>query len=214
MNVKLLTLTLAICGIMVLYGLSLLTHPTAIELNKISEYEGKEIITSGIVQEHHQTSYGTQFITIKENISQATIYLEEPITVYSGDIIQATGTVQKYENSWEIIVDHPRKISILSHWNATQTPLWEIAQYPERFIDTNLNISGYIDSTFSNQCYISDTNGTHTLLVTYPTSKTIQIHHGEPVIIHGFFTYNKTFLRYQIELSKDYHTITPINEEF
>lgn len=212
MKTKYLTILLAIIGILLLYYISLFTHPTPIDLKDIHTYEGKEITTTGIVQAYRSTSYGNQFITIQQNNSTATVFLEEPINVFSGDLIQATGMVQKYENTWEIIIDHPQQISILMPWNHSATPLWEVAQNPSIFSNMNLNITGYIDSTFDTHFYITDFEGNHTLLVTHPLSKKISTYPGQQVRIHGYFTYNDFYLRYQLELNKDYHNIILLEE--
>lgn len=81
-----------------------------IELHEIPEYEGKQVIVEGIVTEHRITTYGGQIIEIKnldsENISKTIVFVEGETSVEYGDRIQATGTVQKYKDEWEIVVNN------------------------------------------------------------------------------------------------------------
>jgi len=57
MEIKYLSIFFSVCGIASLFFLSLLSEPVYVDLSEISKYEGKEIITEGIVVDKYETKY-------------------------------------------------------------------------------------------------------------------------------------------------------------
>lgn len=210
MKIKYVTLLIAILGILALYTLSLYAQPPTILLSELPNYEGKIVTTQGTVTTYYETSFGNQIITIRDNNTTATIFAANPIHIQSGDHLQATGTVEKYKETWEILIDDTRLIHVLKKWNQTTTPLWEIAQNPTAYLDFNLNVTGYIDSKFDTYFYFTDNNTDHTILVPLPQSKNITLYTGQMVSLSAQFTYDTNQLRYIFSIFEPYHTITPL----
>jgi hypothetical protein len=210
MKIKYVTLILAIFGILALYTLSLYAQPPIISLSELPHYEGNIVTTQGTVTKYYETSYGNQIITIRDNNTTATIFSSTPLQIQSGDLLQATGNVEKYKDTWEILIDDTKSINILQKWNQTTTPLWEIAQNPIAYLDYNLNVTGYVDSKFNTYFYFTDNNTDHTILVPLPQSKNLTIYTGQPVSLSAQFTYDPTQLRYIFTFTEPYHTITPL----
>jgi hypothetical protein len=212
MKIKYLSLILSILGILLLYFLSTLSQPIQIELFEISKYDGQEIVTAGVVTEYQTTSYDNQIITIRSNNTTAEIFSETPTTLRYGDYIQVTGTVQQYQDTWEIMVDGPELITLISSWENMSTPLWDLANNPTGYVDMNINVSGYIDSIYDSYFYLSDDNNTYNLLVTSSSFFNLSIIPGKPCYIHAFFTYDPSHTCYMLRLQGPEHTIKYITD--
>lgn len=213
MNIKYLTLLIALVGVTALYVLSLYAQPPTIHLSELPDYEGKIVTTYGTITKYDQTESGNQIITIRDNTTTATIFASAPASIQSGDTIQVTGSVEQYQNSWEIIIDDIKSLHIIEKWNESTTPLWEIAQNPTRYIDCNLNVTGYIDAIYDTYFYFTDNNTEHTILVLLPQSKNITLYTGEPVILNAQFIYDDTQTRYLFTISEPFHNIKQLKGE-
>ena len=171
-----------------------------------------EIITTGTVTEHHTTSYGNQIITIQSNNTTAEIFCESPASLQYGDYIEVTGTVQQYQDIWEIIVERPDLIQVITSWNNISTPLWELATNPTQYVDINLNVSGYIDSIYDSYFYLTDQNNSYSILVTYVSSYNLSIRPGQPCHVHAYFTYDPSHTCYMLRLQSPDHTINYVKD--
>lgn len=211
MNIKGYSILLSIIGIATLYFISTLSQPVQIELQEIPNYENKKITTEGSVKDFYTTKYGNQIITIKNNNFSAVVFAETEIDIEPGDIIKTTGKVQKYQNTWEIIVDNNRQISILKKWENTSIPLWYLSQKPSKYLDINVNITGFVDSIFENHIRLTDNEGKYFLLVFFDTYNN-KVYPGREVNIRGKFTYDKDNFRYILILSNEKHNITSTNK--
>jgi len=211
MNIKYITLLIALIGVVILYILSLYAQPPIIHLSELPDHEGKIITTQGTINKYHQTDYGNQIITIIDNGTKATVFASTPTDIQSGDVIQVTGSVEQYQDTWEIMVDDPKAIQILKKWDQSTTPLWEIAQNPTLYHDQNLNVTGYIDSIYESYLYFTDNENEHTILVILPQTNNITLHTGELVILKAQFNYDPTQLQYIFSITEPYHTIEPVS---
>ena len=210
MNLKYFSLIFSITGIVILYLISTLTNAPFVDLNEISKYEGKQVITRGIVTKHYVTNYGSQIITIKNENSSATIFLEEEIFVEYGDRIQVKGEVQKYKGCWEIIANNKQSVVVIEKWQNISILLWQIAQNTYYYEGLNINITGYIDSIYDNYFYLVDEEGEHTLLVFYDVYKKNQLLFGQKVNINGFFVFDEQNFRHVLTFTSDKHKIIPV----
>ena len=209
MKIKYISLILSITGIIILYILSTFSQPIYINLENISDYEGKEITTCGTTINYYTTSYGNQIITIKSNNSTAQLFCEEPTTTQYGDLLRVTGKVEYYNNQWEIIIDQSSSITILQQWQNRTTPLWEIATKPEQYTDLHLNTTGYIDTIYDNYFILTDKTSNHSIIVTYQPWINISIYAGQQCTLHAYFTYDPSQTRYLFELKNNNHMIKP-----
>ncbi len=210
MNLKLkhYSLLLAITGIVVLYFISLLSQPVLIELSELPDYEDKQVIVEGTVTEYHVTTYGSQLITIKDKNKSATIFIETEIDVEYGDRIRATGKVQKYNDGWEIIVSNKKFIENIHKWQNISIPLWQLAQKPSNYQGLNVNVTGVVDSLYDNYLYLTDLDGTYSLIVFYNPYMYNSLYPGQTVIVEGKFDFNQETFRYALTLSEQNHKIS------
>jgi hypothetical protein len=213
MNIKYITLLISILGVIVLYILSLYAQPPVVVLSELPDFEGKIVTTQGTITTYRQTDYGNQIITIRDNNTTATVFASTPLIIRSGDLIQATGSVEQYQDTWEILLNDPQSFQILKIWNETTTPLGEIAQKPISFQDQNLNVTGYIDALYESYFYFTDAKADYTIPVFFKQSYNTSLYKGEKVILTAYFSYDPTQLRYIFTLTEPYHTIQPLYEE-
>ena len=210
-KIKYFCILFSVLGILLLYFLSLLSQPTMIELANISSYEGKMVIVQGITKEYYTTTYGNQIIIIEEDNFTTTVFLEEQINIEYGDLIQVTGLVQKYEGSWEIVVDDARFVHIVKKWNIISMPLWQIAENPNRYSGLNVNVSGYIDTIYDDYFYLTDLEGDYSIIVYYTTQDNFILSSGQKVSVAARFTYSLGDFRYKLEISEKGHGIFLVN---
>jgi len=217
MKFKYLLLLISVGSLCALYILSLFSQPTVISLAKLSSYDGKQVITTGTVTNYYTTISGSQIITIvdqhQNNATAATVYLEGTIEVEYGDLITVTGTVQQYNNKWEVVVNNPRSIKIEKKWTDTTYPLWQIAQYPARYLDTNVNTTGIIEKTYNTYVILSDQDGTYAINVYYPSTLTLNVTKGDTVSVGARLLYEQENLCYILCLSEPNHYIR-LQEEY
>lgn len=185
-----------------------------IDLHEIPDYEGKQVIIEGIVIDHRITTYGGQIIEIKnldaENSSKIIVFVEEKTSVEYGDKIQATGTVQKYKDEWEVVINNERFVEILQKWNNTTFPLWQLAENPDRYIGINVNVTGVIDRKYDTYFYLVDSEGQYTVAVYYEPSKFYNFSQGDPVYVEARFTYDSKTMRYTLQTKDEAYGISVI----
>jgi len=214
MNLKHYSIIFAIAGITLLYFLSTLTQPILINLNEIQNYEGKQVIVEGLVTQHHLTNYGNQLITIQSNNTTVIIFTETETDVEHGDKIQATGEAQKYKDTWEVIVNNEKFITILQKWQNTTYPLYQLAENPMKYNGLNVNVTGYVDRLYDTYFYLVDTEEQYSLIVFYnPYDFNTSFYSGQNVDIIGKFTYDTGTLRYKLDVNEEIHNITPATGE-
>lgn len=205
MKLKHIALLFATTGTLLLYLLSTLTQPTIIALDQISNFEGKQITTEGVVSDYYSTKYGSQMITIKNNNTSAIVFLEDALEIEFGDIIQVTGPVQKYNDDFEIIVENIRDLKIICKWNNISFPVWQLAENPTRYEGLNVNISGIVDSVFDTYFHLKDTIKNNALLVFYYSNSFI--YPGKEVSVSGKFLFDEETLRYKLIISEENHGV-------
>ena len=205
MNIKSLALIFSILGTLVLYYFSLLNQPICIDLDQISEHDGKLVKTNGIVCNYYSTKYGSMFIEIKDNESIGTVFLEEAFDVEYGDNISVIGNVQKYQDTWEIIVENLDDIYIISKWSNISFPVWQLAANPSRYLDMNVNVTGIVDSVFDNYFYLKDLEEDVVLFVSAYTDSFVN--HGKIVSISGKFLFDQKSLQYKLLVCEENHGI-------
>ena len=213
MKLKYFSLIFSISGILILYLISKLSQPALININEMHDYEGKEVTIKGLVKEYHLTNYGSLIITIFDDNSTAELFIEGKIDIEYGDLIQATGEVQKYQDKWELIVNDNRQVKILQKWQNISMPLWQLAENPTRYLDLNVNVSGYVEFVSNENFYLVDLEKKHSLLILYTHSKDITIYPGQRIYISGKFCFDKENFRYKLKVFGDQHRIFQISEE-
>jgi DNA/RNA endonuclease YhcR with UshA esterase domain len=213
MKFKYLIILIAIASLVALYLLSIVSHPVLISLSKLSTYNGQKVVVQGIVTEYRTTSYGSQIITIKErenSTNSVMLYIEGAIPVEYGDVVQATGQIQQYKEQWEVVVNNPHFILILQKWNNLSFPLWQLAQHPENYLDTNVNVTGVATQTYASSFVLSSTDGTYSIEVSYLSSCSHQFSKGDAVAVGARFVYNEATFQFSLRAVDDTHGIWKI----
>jgi len=212
MKFKYIVIVLSLSSVLLLYFLSSLSQPTIISLSAVPSNEGKQVLVHGIVTDSQTMTFGSQLIIIRDtnstDSSPITLYIEGEIAVEYGDLIQATGIVQQYNSIWEIAVNNPHFVLILQHWANRSIPLLQLAKNPTNYVDTNVNVTGVIDSLTSSNFYLSDPEGGCSLLVTCPHSSTSSFAQGDLVAVNGRFLYDQATLSYALKVIDNTHGVT------
>ncbi len=206
MKLKHYTVIFSIISIILLYFITTLVHPPFIELQKIQEYEGQKITTSGYVIKYYSNRYGNQIIEIEDNEETIKIFNNNGATdIEYGDLIQVTGRVQKYNDEWEIIVEDKKNIKTLQKWENNNHPIWEIAQNPVKYLNQNINVTGYVDLVYDDHFYLKDLKQNIFLMVLYNNSKSLQT--GKKICVLGRFLFDEKNLRYILNVSCKKHGV-------
>ena len=212
MKLKHYSLIFSVAVILVLYFLLRISQSTIIDIYEIQKYEGKQVTIEGIVIEHHLTKYSSQIIKIENNKATATVFIEGKTEVEFGDRIQATGEVQKYEGEWEIVVNNLNLVKIIEKWGNRSFPLWQLAENPGKYIGKDINITCYIDYISNSYFNIADIERKYSLPVFYELEKNLTISPGQKIIAFGRFLFDEENFRYKLELNKQTHGITILEE--
>lgn len=197
-----------IIGILVLYMISKFSQAPIITINNIQDYEGKQVTLKGIVTEHHKTKFGSQIIKITDDNTSVEIFLEGFIDIEYGDIIKATGEVQNYKDTWELIVNDARQLEILKKWQNISLPLWQLAENPMKYLNINVNVTGYIESVSNAYFLLVDVEQKHTLIISYIISKNITLYPGQKICASGKFIFDEKNFRYMLDICEESHGIT------
>lgn len=210
MELRYFVMLLASLSITLLYILSTFTHPVAITFKEIAEYDGKQVILSGFVSEHYLTTYESQIIIIRDKTNQSdeeiTLFVEKPADIEYGDYIQATGTIQQYENTWELVISHPKNIKIISPWINNTYPIWQLAEQPQKYVGLNVRTHGIVDRTYDTYFYIVDSSGRYTLAIYYTPQNNHTVLEGSTRTVDGRFLYDSETLRYVVD-ARDQQTL-------
>ena len=139
MKLKYFSIFFSIVGILILYILSKLSQIPLIELSEMPDYEGRQVILEGVVDEYRFSKQGNQIIQIKKGNDSAIIFIEGETDIQQGDTIQAIGEVQKYGSDWELIVSNNNYVKILKKWQNSSVPLWQLAENPLKYLTSHPN---------------------------------------------------------------------------
>ncbi|RQW79491.1 MAG: hypothetical protein EHM79_20635 [Geobacter sp.] len=210
MKFKYLIIIIAIVSLVLLYALSFFSQPTVISLATVSSYNGKQVVVTGVVTDYRTTTFGSQIITIIDNqdngSSPLILYIEGSLFVEYGDLVQATGTVQEYNSEWEIAVNNPRSVTIVQKWRNISFPLWQLAQYPQRYENTNVNVQGIVEKTYKTYFFLTDPDGKYSVVV-YDSTSTTNFSKGDTVAVGARFVYEQENLRYVLKISEPTHFV-------
>jgi hypothetical protein len=185
-----------------LYILSTFSHPTAISFSELAEYEDRQVILQGLVCDHSVTSYGSQIITLRDindSDTELKVFVEMLTDVEYGDTIEAIGSVQRYQDAWELVVSHPKNIKIVSSWDNNSSPLWQLAEQPEKYVGLNIRTNGFIDRIYESFYYLIDASGRYSLVVYTKPENHHNLSEGSPCSIDGRFLYDSENCRYCID---------------
>ena len=211
MKLKHFSLIFSIVGILLLYSFSKFSQPPLIRIEEMKEHEGKEVVIIGTVTDYQITKYQSQIITIAENNHSTSIFLEGIIDVELGDKIKSSGEVQKYKDSYELIVSNLQSIEILKKWDNITYSLGQIVKAPFKYLGLNINLTGYIETISNDNFYLVDLKERLKLRVSFTKNINISMSPGEKVFAKGLFSFDKKNFRYELEISEEEHFIQIIS---
>jgi hypothetical protein len=215
MKFKYLILYLALVSLALLYLLSLFSSPVQISMRNVSDYSGQKVAIQGIVTAYRTTSFGSQLITLRDvdnDTCSVLVYLEGEISIQYGDIIQAVGEVQRYKDQWEVMVSNPQFISILQRWNNQVSPLWQLAEHPNRYLDTNINVTGIITQKQTASFILTDETKKYLLHVSCNAVYCAPFSNDDSVAVAGRFIYDSSSFRYILQVTEQNQKSLSIRE--
>lgn len=216
MKFKYLVLYLAFLSLTVLYIISLFSRPVQISMTTISEHSGQKVAIQGTVIEYRTTQFGSQLITLRDtenDTCSVLVYLEGEISIEYGDMIQATGEVQRYKDQWEVMVSNPQFITILQKWNGQAYPLWQLAEHPARYLDTNVNVTGIIIKKQAESFVLTDHTKRYSLHVSCDATRCSHIANDDVVAVAGRFIYDSSSLCFILQVTEQNHRILSMVEQ-
>lgn len=205
MKFKYLVIVLSLASLLVLYLISGLSQPTVVPFSQIPASEGKQVIVQGIVASYQTTTTGSTLVTIRNNdaanTTTITLYVEGPLALEYGDLVQVTGIVQQYNNQWELAVTDPQAVTVLERWGDRSFPLWQLAQNPTRYVDTNVNVTGVVGTISSSGFTLLDPAGTSSIPVSWSHGSTVSFSKGDQVAVQAQFLYDDATLSYLLKVT-------------
>ena len=215
MKFKYLVVVLSLVSLAVLYLISGLSQPTVVSFSDLPANEGKQVLVQGIVAGCQTTTTGSTLVTLRNNDTRntttITLYVQGPLALEYGDLVQAAGTVQQYNNEWELSVTSPQSITVIQHWVNQSVPLAQLAQNPTRYIDTNVNVTGVVGTIASSSFMLQDSDAS--ISVSFSHSSTVSFSKGDHVAVKARFLYDKTTLSYQLKVTDASKDIQELKEE-
>ncbi|MBE3121849.1 MAG: hypothetical protein IMZ43_10830 [Thermoplasmata archaeon] len=210
MKFKYLIILIAIASLVVLYFLSLVSHPVLISLSALPTHNGQQVIVQGVVTEYRTTTYGSQIITLRDmenSTNSVTLYIEGEVSVEYGDTVQAIGEVQQYKEQWEVSVNNPQFVTILQKWNNQSFPLWQLAENPSEYLGTNVNVTGIVIQKYESSFSLTDPEGKYFIDVSYDSSCPHQFSKDDSVAVAGRFLYETKTFQYVLKATESTHGI-------
>jgi cytochrome c-type biogenesis protein CcmE len=216
MKFKYLIILIAIASLVVLYFLSMVSQPVLISISTLPTYNGQQVIVQGVVTEYRITTYGSQIITIRDienSTNSVMLYIEGEVSVEYGDTIQAIGEVQQYQEQWEVSVNNPQFVTILQKWNNQKFPLWQLAENPGKYLETNVNVTGIVTQKHESSFSLTDAEGKYSIDVSYDSSCPYQFSKDDSVAVAGRFIYETKTFQYVLKATESTHGIWKLDGE-
>lgn len=192
MNRLAISSTFAILGVTALFMISSWVEPHKIELKDLHKYEGQKVIVEGIVKDIRLTTGGNTIILITDGYVDREIFAYGKKEIFIGDTIKVKGTVQRYQDFFEIIADDIHVVES----KCIEIELWQLAYYPYSYTNKIVNVSCYIDKVYGDEMIVRDDN--YKLRVITPIVGTGRLKEGEKVKLKGRFLYDPLSLSFYI----------------
>jgi hypothetical protein len=205
MKFKYLVVVVSVVSLAILYLLSGLSQPAVVHFSELPAYEGKQVVVHGIIAGYQATSAGSTLVTIRNddsaNATTITLYVQGQPTLEYGDVVQATGVVQQYNNQWELAVANPESLLVLEHWSNRSLPLCQLAKNPGRYVDTNVNVTGIVGTITPTTFQLQDCTEDTLISVTCKRSSSTSFSTGDFVAVRARFLYNEATFDYLLKVT-------------
>jgi len=206
-----------VVGIVILYILSLASKPSYVpDYSELEEYEGKIVITKGIIIDSDTTSRGETVLNILEPDdlnSSLKVFIESGSREFQiGDLIQVKGSVLRInEEVLELIVVNDKDIEIIGHWHNYRLSIPELAHRmehnPNEFKFLPVEVSGFLkyeprEPITSLRLTEHPLEGVYTVKVDVPEFNQLDIvlHKGDLVSLNVSIEYNENNFEYKLTL--------------
>ena len=208
MEMKHISVLFSAIGIVLLFFLSLLAKPVYVDLSEINKYDGKEIITEGIVIDKYETKYRNTILSLVKTLSDnnvVTTFVEEQIkNIEYGDRIRLQGEVRKYKGDFEIYVSEAKQIEIIEKWNNRTIPLRILAETPWRYQDINLKVLCKIERIYHSYLVLKDVKENQKIILFCDLDKINEtLREGDIVYANAKIKYNSADFNYFLEATNN-----------
>ncbi|PKK86536.1 MAG: hypothetical protein CVT48_00635 [Thermoplasmata archaeon HGW-Thermoplasmata-1] len=185
----------------ILYVLSLFSHPAYIGIGEVGDYEGRTVVVNGMLTGMVPLESGAGILSVRDTNDSSlriTLFVQKmPGHLSYGDLLSATGKVERYENEWEIIVDSASDIIVTGNSGDNFTKLWQLSQDPARFSGIMVNVPAELYNPHSTYFYLKD--GGFKLKVLCPADFAGNFTSGESIAVAGIFSYDPDNLAYYLD---------------
>jgi len=143
-------------SLIALYGYTASIPPADINIANCKHHLGEYVRITGIVK---RTTHNLMFFYLVDDDFkyEVNVYDVYKIPVNPGAKISVAGILQKYKNSYELVVQNRKDIKILRKSYTTTIPL--ILNNPEKFVGMQVDISGVIKYSKITHLRVSDSTG-------------------------------------------------------
>jgi hypothetical protein len=193
----------SIACIFFLYFLGAISHPDEIHLSELEKYEGKSVVVKGMVV-YREIKGRSELIKIRDGNYSADVFNYGFTSISYGDIIEVKGRVQRYHGKMEIVAD---SIKLVEKWDVKSIPLWELSENFERYLGTNVNVTGYVDGVYSSYFYLVDASREYRIKVVYAGNFSGEIKNHEHVYVKSMLEYDKNRMSMYLEMKENEHGI-------
>jgi hypothetical protein len=186
------------------------------DYSKLGNYEGKIVITKGIIIDYDETSRGETILTVLEpNDLNSTlkIFIESASkTFFIGDLIQVQGSVLRINDDLlELVVVNEKDIETIGHWHGFKLSIPKLAHRlehnPSEFKYLPVEVTGYLKYEPRlplSSLYLTEhpIDGFYSVKVEIVDSTQIisELHKGDLVSLNVSIYYNENNFEYKLSM--------------
>jgi len=156
---KVLLIVSSFLGLMILYVLSSQAQVPRVHLDELGDHEGETVTVRARVTRVDHFESGSVRVYIREGNTTSVLFVENmdnELELKRGDELEATGTVQFYLGSCELIVEHGKNIRIVRRGKEDELFLSTLAHNSWNYRDVPVKASGYVKYDISYYCFERD----------------------------------------------------------
>ena len=182
----------AISGLVLLSIISSFVSPERVYLADLEKHEGDVVLAEGTIVDIDIMSGGNTIMTLVDESDEGRIFAYGGKDVFVGDRVEVIGRVQRYRDEIEIVVDRISKLES----RVAEVKIWQLAENPRKYLDSYVNVSGYVRKLEEDFMEIEDND--HRITITTPLIGDRNISEGDKIWLKGKFLYNPNKLSYYI----------------
>jgi hypothetical protein len=193
---KILLFSIALLGIICLYFISFLDKPVEINPDEFYKYNGEKVKVRGIVR----NKIGS-LVEITNYEVRGKIFYEKNDEINYGDEIEAIGRIGEYEDEFVLYANY---LKICKKWDEDTISLPYLLENYEKYLNSNVNVTGYIYSTTKSYFYLTDD------LIEYKIKvycDNLSLNKSDKVFVKGFFYYDASQASFFIKVNQPYHGV-------